>query len=133
MEKLSITLDNLIDTQRKSIQQIERMNTKFSELSNSIKNYNESIVTEKKLDELLKKLNSLDQIERKVIDLENKVKDVKAINLQLQQIIEVTKQLSIQIEQQNQNVASLEKVQRDLLESSNKNNEDITNIETSKD
>ena len=86
MEKLSLTLDNLIDTQRKSIQQIERMNTKFSELSNSIKNYNESIVTEKKLDELLKKLSSLDQIEKKVTELENKVKDVKAINLQLQQI-----------------------------------------------
>lgn len=129
MEKLSITLDNLIDTQRKSIQQIERMNAKFSELSNSIKNYNESIVTEKKLDELLKKLSSIDQIEKKVIELENKVKDVKAINLQLQQIIEVTKQLSSQIEQQNQNIVSLEKVQRDLLDSNNKINEDREDIE----
>ena len=97
MEKFSGTLEHLIESQKKTNQQLERLTTKFNDLSSAIQNYDQSIVTEKKLDELLKKLNNIDQIERKVSELESKLKDVKELNIHLQQVIEVTRILGDQV------------------------------------
>ena len=116
MEKFSGTLEHLIESQKKTIQQLERLTSKFNDLSSAIQNYDQSIVTEKKLDELLKKLNNIDQIERKVSELESKLKDVKELNIHLQQIVEASKLLGTQIDQHSQNVASLEKAQREILD-----------------
>ena len=116
MEKFSGTLEQLIDSQKKTIQQLERLTSKFNDLSSAIQNYDQSIVTEKKLDELLKKLNNIDQIERKVSEFESKLKDVKELNIHLQQIVEASKLLGTQIDQHSQNVVSLEKAQREILD-----------------
>ena len=116
MEKLSGTLEHLIESQKKTIQQLERLTSKFNDLSSAIHNYDQSLVTEKKLDELLRKLNNIDQIERKVNELENRMKDVKELNIHLQQIVEASKLLRTQIDQHSQNVVSLEKAQREILE-----------------
>lgn len=111
MEKFSGTLEQLIDSQKKTIQQLERLTSKFNDLSSAIQNYDQSIVTEKKLDELLKKLNNIDQIERKVSELESKLKDVKELNIHLQQVIEVTRNLGDQISRQSTNIKSFEQSQ----------------------
>lgn len=111
MEKFSGTLEHLIESQKKTIQQLERLTSKFNDLSSAIQNYDQSIVTEKKLDELLKKLNNIDQIERKVSELESKLKDVKELNIHLQQVIEVTRNLGDQISRQSANIKSFEQSQ----------------------
>ena len=75
------------------------------------RSYDQSIVTEKKLDELLKKLNNIDQIERKVSELESKLKDVKELNIHLQQVIEVTRILGDQVSKQSAIIKSFEQSQ----------------------
>lgn len=108
MENNNQTIQKLIDTQKRTLEDIERLNLKFEELTKAIEKVNLMFGDKSIVDTINDKLENINKIDSVIQELNKKLPDLKIIEYRLVQTEAKVSQFNKQLDKINSQLDAVE-------------------------
>lgn len=107
MENQNQVIEKLLMIQKKTVDNLDKLNSKFNDLHNALEKSGELFPAEKDLETILKKLEKIDQLAKTIQDINTKIPSLNAMIIQIKSTENKISELNAQFIKMNERLTKM--------------------------